>query len=485
MRLVRLTTENNNCFFESVFNSDLTIKPFSKVALASFTTQLDNLSMVIDSQNNEISYSVDGVSNIKTLTLPNGTYTSSNVQDFWIEVTRIFNQSMQYKANQINRQWECGMANGRADFKCLYGEVIAPTSVNTTGLIVTKNVVTGGSTRTYRRKQDLPTTIGNDSFMFFKSPNNKGCSVLRATILSDVETGVASGFVLGYTAENPIAGTEEIDPTDFLYAIRYVDSSIINPGPPPVTKYYKYIINGVESNTTVQAKVGDTLQISTFNGTINFNVYRSDNITTDSIFSGPYNHQLNLFPLCMFIGKDTIISNIQFSSDPVYNIVNKDGDEPVLSAHPGVINLPTKKPTTQCFIQFNSPDLASLLGYNKSRYPDAGFTTIAEPDFIADKPFTLRDYSESYIVELNNIKLNSMDALSNGERSILYVIPQLSQIKEHVVFEAPQLIFLDINNTYDLNLREIKARVLKDDLSQFRCYGLSTIVIIIKDKDEV
>jgi hypothetical protein len=78
-----------------------------------------------------------------------------------------------------------------------------------------------------------------------------------------------------------------------------------------------------------------------------------------------------------------------------------------------------------------------------------------------------------------------MDSLSNGERSILYVIPQLSQIKEHVVFEAPQLIFLDINNTYDLNLREIKARVLKDDLSQFRCYGLSTIVLIIKDKDEV
>jgi hypothetical protein len=78
-----------------------------------------------------------------------------------------------------------------------------------------------------------------------------------------------------------------------------------------------------------------------------------------------------------------------------------------------------------------------------------------------------------------------MDSLSHGERSILYIIPQLSAIKEHVVYQAPQLIFLNINNTYDLNLREIKARVLKDDLSSFRCYGLSEIVMIIKEKDEI
>jgi len=477
MRLVRLTTENNNCFFESIFNSDLVIKPFSKVALASFTTQLDNLSMVIDSQNNEISYSVDGLSNVKTLTLPNGTYTSSTIQDFWIEVTKIFNQSMQYVQNQINRQWGCGIVNGRADFKCLYGTRVAPKTVASSGLYVTRNLIRpsgAGDDGRMQRNQTLA-PIGNDAFLYIKSPNNKGVSSLTATLLGDTGT-TASGFVLGYTAQNPNVQTTVINPTDILYGIRYVDTA----------QPYKYIVNGIDVPSTFYPVIGDTLELTAYGGILYFNIYRpSILIPVFSIHTINYNHQTDLFPLCLFVGKNTKISNIVFTSDPFYNIVNTFGGDIVLHANPNILPIPTGKTTTQCFIQFNSPDLATILGYKKSRYPDSGFETMAEPDFIGDKAFTLRDYSESYIVELLNIKLNSMDALSNGERSILYVIPQLSQIKEHVVFEAPQLIFLNINNTYELNLREIKARVLKDDLSQFRCYGLSTIVMIIKDTDEV
>lgn len=477
MRLIRLTTENNNCFFESVFNSDLTIKPFSKVALASFTTQLDNLSMIIDSQNNEISYSVDGASNVKTLTLPNGTYTSSTVQDFWIETTKIFNQSMEYDTNQINRQWGCGIVNGRADFKCLTGERVAPKTVTSSGLYVTRNLIRpsgAGDDGRMQRNQDLA-PIGNDAFLYIKSPNNKGCSSLTATLLGDTGT-TASGFVLGYTAQNPNVQATVINPTSYLYGIRYVDTA----------QPYKFIVNGVETVSVYSPFIGDTLELTAYGGTLYFLRYRNTgNTPPDVIHTVDYNHQTDLFPLCLFVGRNTKISNIVFTSDPFYNIVNTFGGDIVLHANPNILPIPTGKTPTQCFIQFNSPDLASILGYNKSRYPDAGFSLFAEPDFIADKAFSLRDFSESYIVELNNIKLNSMDSLSNGERSILYVIPQLSQIKEHVVFEAPQLIFLNINNTYDLNLREIKARVLKDDLSQFRCYGLSTIVLIIKDKDEI
>jgi len=478
MRLIRLTTENNNCYFESVFNSDLTIKPFSKVALASFTTQIDNLNIVIDSQNNEISYSVDGPANVKTLTMPNGTYTSSNVQDFWIESTRIFNQSMDFTTNQINRQWGCGIVNGRADFKCLYGSRVAPQSSTSTGLYVTKNLMASGAGQGRMRKTDASGEIGNNAYLYIKSPNNKGSSSLRATFFRE-DSPTNSGFVLGYTASNPIALTEEINPVNYLYGIRY--TQFTTPAVP-----YKYIVNGFETVSVGNfPEEGDILSIDIFKGNIYLRVYRSTTNVVITLYTGLYNHQLDLFPLLLFVGVGTIINAIQFTSDPFYNIVNSFGGDPILSTNNNYITIPTNKVPTQCFIQFNSPDLASILGYNKSRYPDAGFITIAEPDFIADKAFSLRDFSESYIVELLNIKLNSMDALSNGERSILYVIPQLSQIKEHVVFESPQLIFLNINNTYDLNLREIKARVLKDDLNQFRCYGLSTIVLIIKDKDEV
>lgn len=476
MRLIRITTLNNNCFFESVFNSDLIIKPHSKIALASFTTQLDNLNMVIDSQNNEISYSVDGIDNVKTLTLPNGVYTSSTVQDFWIEVTKLFNQSMEYTRNQINRQWFCGIENGRATFKLLTGTVIAPVSPTPTNLYSTYNVMTGGAGGKLKRLNTLP-TVGNDSYLYMKSPNNKGCSSLRATLNNDNTAGTASGFVLGYTLSNPIAGATSINPSNYSYGIRYVD----------LNQPYKYIINGVETVSDIDPIIGDLMEITIYGGNIYYLIYRGDSNVVEGLGEPPilYNHQVDLFPLCLFVGADTVINNIQFTSDPYYNIINSHTGETILSANSEVVVIPRNKIPTQCYLQFNNPDLASILGYNKTRYPDTGFISISEPDFIGDKPFTLRDYSESYVIELLNIKLNSMDSLSHGERSILYIIPQLSQIKEHVVFQAPQLIFLNINNTYDLNLREIKARVLKDDLSQFRCYGLSEIVMIVKEKDEV
>ena len=480
MRLIRITTENNNGFFESVFNSDLIIKPFSKVALMSFTTQLDNLNMIIDAQNNEVSYSVDGEANIKTITLPNGVYTSSSVENFWITATQLFNKSMAYTKNQINRQWFAGIENGRATFKLLTGTRVAPTNPVSSGLYVTKNLVSGGAGQGKLRKSDASGDIGNNAYLYIKSPNNKGASSLRATF-NEETSPTYSGFVLGYTAENPVSETEDINPADYLYGIRYTEFTYPNPVP------YKYILNGVETVVAgVFPEEGDILSIDTFGGNIYLRIYRSTTNVVINLYTGSYNHQTNLFPLLLFVGVGTIINAIQFTSDPYYNITNTHGQgEIILSANANYVPIPISKNPTQCFIQFNNPDLASILGYNRSRYPDSGYKPIAEPDWIADKPFSLRDYSESYVIELLNIKLNSMDSLSKGERSILYIIPQLSAIKEHVVFQAPQLVFLNINNTYDLNLREIKARVLKDDLSQIRCYGLSEIVMIIKEKDEL
>jgi len=480
MRLVRITTENNNCFFESVFNSDLIIKPYSKIALSSFTTQLDNLNMVIDSQNNEISYSCDGAGNIKTLTLPNGVYTSSTVQDFWIEVTRLFNQSMAYTKNQINRQWFCGIESGRATFKLLTGTRVAPQSVVSTGLYVTKNLIPAGQGQGRMQRSDTIAPVGYDAYLYIKSPNNKGASSLRATFFKENSPN-ETGFILGYTSKNPTSLTININPAEYLYAIRYTQFTY------PVPVPYKYIVNGVETSSTINPEEGDILSIDIFGGFLYLKIYRSTTNDVYTLFYTSYNHQTDLFPLLTFVGVGTVINAIQFTSDPYYNITNSHtGPENLeASTNNNLVPISTKLVDTQCFIQFNNPDLATVLGYNKSRIPISGFQSIAEPDFIADKPFALRDFSESYVIELLNIKLNSMDSLSHGERSILYIIPQLSAIKEHVVYQAPQLIFLNINNTYDLNLREIKARVLKDDLSSFRCYGLSEIVMIIKEKDEI
>lgn len=481
MRLIRITTENNNCFFESVFNSDLIIKPYSKIALSSFSSQLENLNMVIDAQNNEISFSVNGPNSIKILNLPNGTYVSSNIDDFWIQVQQLFNGSMNFNKNEVGRQWFCGIESGRAIFKLMAGVLIAPLSPVNTDLISIYNIVSGGASRLLKRKQTL-SSIGNDAYLYIKSPNNKACSAFRCTLNNDNVLGVASGFVLGYTSENPIIGTQEINPANYLYGIRYVD----------LTQPYKIIVNGIEGVTTVIPQLEDVIEIVTANNEIRYYIYKNNQaepivLVSDTLPIPSYNHILNLFPLCLFVGKDTIISNIQFTSDPHYNIVNTHTDDDVLSANnnASLFRLPSKPVFTDIYLQFNNADLASILGFSNSRYPTDGYKYASDYDFIADKQFSLRNYSDSYVVELLNIKLNSMDSLNHGEKSILYIIPQFNEVREKVIFQSPQLIFLNINNTYELNLREIKARVLKNDLSQFRCYGQSEIVMIIKDKDEL
>lgn len=470
MRLIRLTTEDNKCVFDSVFNSDLVIKPYSKIALSSFTTQLNNLNMVIDSQNNEIQYTVEGSQYEKILTLPNGTYTSSTIGDFWIETTRLFNQSMQNRRSQINRQWFCGIDGGRAVFECKYGSRVYVSSSQSAGLYVCKEIVSGGSGQGLVKKGN---TGSNNSFIYIKSPNNKGCSSLRAGLYAD--DGTNNGFVIGYTAENPSASTTVINPINYLYAIRYKD----------LTQPYGVIINGVETPTEFMPLIGDTFDIACYNGTIHLYIYRATGNTVLWLHDGPYDHQTNLFPLMLFIGTSTIINGIQFTSDPYYNQINIHGGAEISPTNNLLTPIPTTKEKTNCYLQFINPDLGLLLGFNKTRYPSSGFESIAEPIYLGEKPFTLRDFSESYVIELLNLKLDSMDSQSKGPKNFLYVIPQLSAIREHVVYQVPQLIFLNLNNATNINLRELRARVLKEDLTPITCYGISEMVIILKEKDEI
>lgn len=473
MRLLRLTTENEECIFDSEFNNDLIIKPYSQIALSSFTTQLDNLNLTIDSQNNEISFSVNGSSNIKTLSLPNGVYTSATINDFWETTTQLFNKSMLFNSKELNRQWFCGIRSGRAVFQNLYGSVVAPLTVVSQGLYKTQGLITGGAGAGKMKRATAGT--GNDSYLYIKSPVNKGAGCLRAGLTEDVTPPNNSGFILGYTAKNPPASTNPMpyDPVNYIYAIKYTG----------LGNNYFLIKNGIETDSLITAIIGDTLEIQTVGGVVNFIIYRNDPFSQIILGTSSYNHIDDIFPLAMFIGSNSVFYNIQFTSDEFYNKKNYPTASELEVLNASIVKIP-KNTATDCYLQFNNPDLATLLGFKNSRYPSSGFINIDNPEFLAEQPFTLRDFSESYVVELLNIKLDSMDTQTKGPRSILYVIPQLSAIKEHVVYQVPQLIFLDINNSYPINLREVKARILKDNLTRITCYGLSELVLIIKDKAE-
>jgi len=79
-----------------------------------------------------------------------------------------------------------------------------------------------------------------------------------------------------------------------------------------------------------------------------------------------------------------------------------------------------------------------------------------------------------------NIGLDSYDGELQSRVSYLSVIPKDDR-ENSIIYDAPYPIFIDINNYQPLTVRNIKCRLLNNDLSAVTMVGVGTIVILLKD----
>lgn len=475
MRLIRLTSKNLNGYFDCDFNQDVLIEPNSKIALHSFTSQFNRFEMIINSQNDKVRFSVDGDEYIKILSLPNGTWNNSNVQDFFILATKEFNKTMAYTRNQLGRQWYLGMLDGRVMIQCMAGTTITPPigGTNIMKFVKMVNVANNPSygVRAYQRNGGI--TSHNDAFMYFNATQCKGSASFRAKYQYDIEP-TNSGFILAYTSTTIPAQTTLIEQSSITYGIRLVDNE----------QAYKIILNGVETAVSgVIPHANDYLAIDSYGGRIYLRVYRAIGNTVDTLYDGTYDHLTDFFPVSIFVG-DTVMSNISFTSDYFYNKTNPPNEiDNTIEANS---NLPTigGHRLTQNFLEFDDPDLALELGYKFPRYPSSGYNKEVNSIYHAEIGFKLRDFSESYIIEMLNLNIDSYDSLVKQHKNYLAIIPQISQVREQVVYVAPNLIWLDMNNAFPLIMRQFKARILREDLTPIETFGLSQMAILIKSEKE-
>jgi hypothetical protein len=474
MRLIRLTSKQLQGIFDCNFNSDIVIQPYSKIALHSFTSQFNRLEITINSQNDTIQYSVDGAGSVKALSLPHGTYDDSTIKQLFEIVTQNLNQSMDYTKNQLGRQWFAGMLEGRVMFQCMAGTIISPPSLPIMSFVklvnVAQNTVYGPGA--YQRNGGISSQ--QDAFMYFTATQCKGSGSFRAKYIADDEP-TNSGFQLVYALQPPSATTTIINPASVSYGIRLVDAM----------QPYKITINGSETATLITPVIGDTLAIDTFGGSVYLRVYRLAGNVVHTLHTSAYDHTTNYFPIAVFVG-DTVMNTIRFSSDYFYN--NNNPPSVVDNTLEANNNLPTltRIAPTLNFLQFNDVNLSLEFGYKQPRYPASGFSA---PEinavYLAENGFQLRDFSESFIIEMLNLSIDSYDALTAQRRNFLAVIPQLSTVREQVVYVAPNLVFLDLNNNSPILMRQFKSRILKEDLTPINTFGLSTLTILIKGKDEL
>jgi hypothetical protein len=491
MKLIRLTTEDVNAKFKGLFSEDIIIPEFSKIALHSLTTQIETSQILIDAQNNELVFEIAGVP--RTIVLSHGVYDKTNIDNFFTDVSTKLNMSLTYKQSELAKQFQASTAQNRFVIQLKTGtvaDVVKDLITGVTNLLigsknVKQNLSGGASPSPINIQRDGGTDTTNDSFVFIKSPITKGCGSARARIYSNTNT-VNGGYIIGLLSEPVGVNTTTIDITKIVLGVRFIDS----------TQPYKIIKNGVESVSSVSPIIttqtggasNDMISLDVYGGKIYATVsnnkpdpvppatvgVRFNGLEIDSI---NYNQQTNLFPVIVMVSGQTTLESVQVSTDPFYNSTNNIF---TLPEDYGFGGIPNFNRLTQYItaLTIKDIDLAKTLGYQSPVFSNVK-TLEGSAEYKARDPLVFRDVADTYIVILDNINTDAYDSKVGQHLNILSVIPQFDSVRERLVYSATYPVFLSLNNPYKINLREIRARILKEDLTEILTTGYSQITILI------
>lgn len=482
-KLVRLTTDNENCVFNSILNDEIEIPENGEVAFQNLSIEVQKNDFILDGSNEEIDYQVSTV--LKTVKLNNAIYTEDNFDDLLKDIQNKFNSVLSVdNGAEIGLQWQVKLnSNKKVQFRYLVSNFINlfDSFTNSDPNLLTNNI-TFASPNTRRNGGTVGT---DDSFIAYSVPFTRSCGVFGVQLRQLRGAGTNGepniGVIIGLTNERPTS--TNISLNNIVFGIQ---------AQKPTTGY-RTINNG---NLTLQqgklpkiVSTGNTsndyLQIRNENGKINIGYYSTP--TTPSAFvyeklaEFDYDNVEPLYPVIIFRGPGTDVSikNIRTTEDPFVssnsiNLIDFDEAEQL-----GAIPKPSNIRNT--LIKFRDASIANYLGFNNARTPLTGtlFSTNNELIILSDNVIFISIISDSFTVILDNIDLESYDTQSLGKLSILATIPQSDQ-NNSVIYDAKMLNFIKIRNKNPLRIRNIKARILDSSLGSILTNGRSVLTILFK-----
>ena len=487
MRLIRLVTENLDGTFDNNFNANINIEPGSKIALSNISLESEQDTIIVDNTNDTISTQYTS-GDIKSFQVAHATYTRSNYLDLLKEIERSANQTPADPPVEMGLQWKASVGNNRKiEIEHKQGALNENTSnwklknVSKTGTapdtIWSSSV--GTDTALYTNRMDMP----------FQWCKGSGLFRCRIHTLVNGDSSDTDGFTMGFTRQPPNI-TDDIPLGDIVWGIRTSR----------VFENYKVIVDGRlktddddDVNTVVieygsaNSSNNDIPQISVNEGVVQLKVHKQTG-TNQIIYETPMpfsEQDGKLYAFIAFHGRqdNCKVKTVRVILDPYVTIpTNTQVDTYALVGF-----YPPSQSTikTEQFLLFQGLSLANYLGFQNLRQPVSGFIKDRNIIYTANNIFQITELSDSFIVELMNINLMSYDGLSKQRRNILATIPATDNIiNGQVIHEASNLIFLDIDNAFKTTLRNIKARLLKADLSPLSIKGLAVMTILIKDSNE-
>lgn len=496
VRLLRLETDDEQGRFDTLFNEDVVIKKDTKIALHSLSAETNYDNIVINRSNDIMKYRI-GTNTEQEIQLNRAVYQLNNINSLFNDIQSKLNDSLVSDANNnIAIQWFCNDAKGVVnigydrslikDFDKPGIPTTIPGNPQQTMVNITRQNTAGTASGAQTFKNNTFQTDQNTSYFYQSHVWSKGSALMRARPITLIGNG-----------EDP-----DVYNNGFRIALMDVDPSTITPGTsiPESNIFFSLRINrtgeririktslaGIEVDTAVNAAPYQILEMMCVGKDIRFRVYRDGQAAVNELGSVtlPVNadgSRLDLFPVTFLYGADTNCVIDTYRCSCVFPVLDNDPapvveevlDVGLLGAYPSYIS-PTNSNKDITFT-INSAELYEALGFTQSVHIQRN----RHLDLLALNTFQLTNQSDCIIVEMVNVSLDSYDSLSEGRKSILNCI-SLNDQQVSVNYEMRNLVYIDVNNTNDRLLRNIKINLLRHDHTALLTRGKTSLVLLLSE----
>jgi len=520
MKLIRLSTEGDKAFFKSRFNTDVIIPADAQIALQNFTCEVDLPTLVVDAAQRGISIIVQqngfgGAIQIQNyaavLTTTEAPYNSSNWANLMTDIQNSLNNSVSFAAYDFlsidDDNLNFGIEFGVGVNEALKTEIEYRYSVyNTHTSLLKLNDVNLDVTATGQYTA-AGQTNGYTQAILGQIPVARGDGLWRCQLdTCNNDPGAPAGlkeqgFFIGFSRLD----VPNISPSNFPTPDAPVDNNddtiVFGVGLGFVggnRVYYTQIGNDVVQSvvTPIYAGDGDAtndfLEIQLTGNKLFLRRYKTTADYIDDIGSlelPGFNAEHTLYPVCFFHSAVTI-NHLTWMPTPfepnvnlgtqVYQNIPNDWDQ--------LMPVPSRQQTTESALYFDTPALADFLGYSTTAQGGPTYQSdtyqggVLQNILLANNLFTPREQEPSLMVELVSHPVESFDSKTGTRRNLL---------STHLRFDAnglvrfyPQRTFLDLNNTSEINFKNVELRLVDNNYQPVAVKGVSTATLLIKSRDE-
>ena len=482
VKLIRLKSDADKLYFNNNIQSDLILKPNSKIGLQNVSFQKKEENIVIDNQNKKITYD-NGGSFITTVDLTEQIYNKNNFKDFLIDLDLQCNSGL-----DSSEPTDIGVGfdfQTKPDNKLkIQSKISFQINPTTRFGAVNVNKINPGSIFKSTTANAWDANIGSNALVAFDGIN--GCGIFRVQIGALAATGF--GFYIGLSDVEPQDMGGDFNPNKCQFLINAENSNspyrFIDPANPTLSTSS---LNPVSFSSPDTNNDNDILAIEASEGKIELKIYETGNPggrilpgTTPQKYTGSN----LLFPIIGFYQQTgTNVKNISYTfaedfSEPT--LTNTNITELKENLVFSTLTPPQQDNSEQDkSFQFETSALASSLGFAQrtlNAFVDEFF-------FVADESVRFFDNTECYLVESLNLQFDSFDGSRGQEkrRNLLAVIQNIRDRTEaDVLFDSNSITYIDINNAHPLPLRNLQFRILNSDEGEVQVEGFSNMTVLIE-----